>query len=123
MLRTYTAIATILAAAIGIDDCFRESTRINGLANCQSHAVICVGSTAYHWASSLLVAAVALAFLLWVGWPTIIAGRIGKRRNRRGYLAGIFFSWLGLAWVMLRPAHKAPPVAFRRALQDYRARE
>jgi drug/metabolite transporter (DMT)-like permease len=121
MLRTYTAIAIVIAAAIGVEDSFRGSVPTNAYGvNCSSHAVICSGATAYHWASALSVGAVALVILLWFGWPIIIAGRIGRARNRRGYLAGIFLGWVGLAWVILRPAREQRPDALQRAVQDYR---
>jgi len=104
MLKIYTAIAAVIAVAIGVEDSFRGSTSAGYYtADCSSRAVICAGGTVYHWASALSVAAVALLILLWFGWPIIIAGRIGKVRNRHGYLAGIFFGWLGLAWVVLLP--------------------
>jgi len=123
MLKIYTAIAAVIAIAIGVEDSFRGSTAaVYYNTNCSSHTVICAGGTVYHWASALSVAAVALLILLWFGWPIIIAGRIGKIRNRRGYLAGIFFGWLGLAWVVLRPARPQRPDWLQRAVQDYRAR-
>src|SRR5258705_7336448 len=104
MLKIYTAIAAVIAVAIGVEDSFRGSTGetfhaavVHGAAvyesDCSSRAVICAGTSVYHWASALSVAVVALLILLWFGWPIIIAGRIGKVRNRRGYLAGIFFGW------------------------------
>lgn len=122
MLKVYTAIALIIAAATGVVDTFlgSRSTNTYPYADCYSHAVICTGGTGYYWASALGYAAVALAILLWFGWPIIISGRIGRARNRRGYLAGIFFGWVGLAWVILRPAREQQPNALRRAVQDYR---
>jgi predicted cobalt transporter CbtA len=121
MLKIYTALAFVVAAAIGVEDSFRGADHQFFSASCSAHAVICAGGTEYHWASALSVAVVALAILVWVGWPIIIAGRIGRARNRRGYLAGIFFGWVGLAWVVLRPAREGRPDALQRALQDYRA--
>ena len=120
MLKIYTAIAAVIAVAIGVEDSFRGSTPTQ--TNCASRAVICAGGTEYHWASALSVAEVALLILLWFGWPIIIAGRIGKTRNRRGYLAGIIFGWLGLVWVVVRPARPQEPDWLQRAVQDYRAR-
>jgi drug/metabolite transporter (DMT)-like permease len=122
MLKLYTTVAILISAATGVVDVFVDSRSINTYpgADCYSRAVICTGGAGYYWALALAHAAVALAILLWFGWPIIIAGRIGKARNRRGYLAGIFFGWLGLAWVVLRPARDRQPDALRRAVQDYR---
>jgi len=123
MLKIYTAAAAVIAVAIGVEDSFRGSTDAGYYSgDCASRSVICSGGTVYHWASALSVAAVALVVLLWFGWPIIIAGRIGKARNRRGYLAGIIFGWLGLAWVVLRPARPRQPDWLQRAVQDYRDR-
>lgn len=120
MLKLYTAVAIAVAAAIGVEDSFRGSVSDPSDTVCRSHAVICASGTAYHWPSALSVAAVALAILLWFGWPIIIAGRIGKARNRRGYLAGIIFGWFGLAWVILRAAREGGPDVLDRAVRDYR---
>ena len=123
MLKIYTAIAVVISVAIGVEDSLRGATDAPYYANCSSPGVICTTGALYHWASALSVAAVALLVLLWFGWPIIIAGRIGKARNRRGYLAGIFFGWFGLAWVVLRPARPPQqPDWLQRAVQDYRVR-
>jgi hypothetical protein len=118
MLRIYTGISLLVAAAIGVEDAFRRSVSEN-VVNCASRSVICASGTAYHWASALSVAFVAVAILLVLGYPVIIAGRIGKRRNRRGYLAGIFFSWIGLLYIVVREPRTKPDL-IARAVSDYR---
>lgn len=123
MLKIYTAVSAIIAVTFGVADAVGRSTEGSTDTTCRTHGtVLCRGGTEYHWASALGLAAVALLVLLWVGWPIIIAGRIGKVRNRHGYLAGIFFGWLGLAWIVLRPARPQKPDWLTRAVQDYRAR-
>jgi hypothetical protein len=118
MLRIYTGAALLFAVAIGVEDAFRGSTP--NYTNCGSHSVICAsGGTAYHWASALSVALVALVALLVVGYPIMIGGRIGKQRNRRGYLAGIFFSWAGLIYIVVRKPRTGPDL-ISRAVSDYR---
>ncbi len=120
MLRLYTLAATLLAIVTGLADVFRRASSNPTDRTCRSHEVICAGGTAYHWASALVEVAFVLVALVWFGWPIILAGRIGRTRNRRGYLAGIFLGWVGLAWVVLRPARQRPPDALQRAVRDYR---
>src|SRR4051794_28583033 len=104
MLRIYTGVALVLAAATGVLDAFARSVH-NYYADCSSRTVICTAGdppTAYYWLSALGGGALTLFLLLVVGFPIILAGRIGKTRNRRGYPAGFFFSWLGLLYIVLR---------------------
>lgn len=118
MLRVYVTLAVLVSAAIGVEDALRRSTSAY-IANCASRTVICTAGSTYYWASALGVAAVALALLVLIGSPIIIAGRIGKRRNRRGYVAGIFFSWAGLLYIIVRKPRTGPDL-ISRAVSDYR---
>jgi membrane protease YdiL (CAAX protease family) len=73
-----------------------------------------------YWLHGLDLAVVLFVVLLIVGYPIIIAGRIGERRNRRGYLAGILFGWLGLLYILVRQPRTSGPDWISRAVMDYR---
>lgn len=118
MLRIYTAASLLLALAAGTANVLL-TTDADPYVNCGRHSVICVGGTAYYWGSALGVTISVFLLLVFVGYPIIIAGRIGKRRNRRGYLAGIFFSWPGLLYIMVRKPSTGTDV-ISRAVSDYR---
>lgn len=118
MLKIYTGASLLVAVATGLAVVFVRSTP-GDLTNCASHAVICTETTGYHWANALGIAAITLGVLLFVGYPIIIAGRIGKRRNRRGYLAGILFNWVGLLYIVLRKPRTGADL-ISRAVSDYR---
>jgi hypothetical protein len=119
MLKIYSGVALILALDVGIAATFLTKVHETDV-NCASHTVICAGGTGYYWTSALVLAIAVFVLLLHVGYPIIIAGRIGKPRNRRGYLAGIFFGWAGLIYIMVRKPRTGGPDLMARAVADYR---
>ena len=116
MLKTYTGVSLLIALAAGGADVLLTT---DPAVNCGPRSVICSGGTAYYWGHALSITISVFVLLVLLGYPIIIAGRIGKRRNRRGYLAGIFFSWAGLLYIMLRRPRVGPDL-ISRAVSDYR---
>lgn len=105
MLRLYSGISLLVGVAAGSADILLRTHSDNAYGvNCGSHSVICSGGTAYYWANALSITVTSFLFLLFVGYPIIIAGRIGKRRNRRGYLA---WRLLQLGWTRLHHGSQA----------------
>jgi hypothetical protein len=51
-----------------------------------------------------------LALFLALVWllPTIVAGRIGDAKNRRGWPWGLFLSWLGVIILLALPGSRRP---------------
>jgi len=94
---------------------------INVDTNCSDWRIICTEDYhVYHWFAAVAVGVCVLLLLLAWGIPILVAGRIGRARNRRGYVAGIFFGWVGLVYIVLMPPRESDPDVLGRALADYR---
>jgi hypothetical protein len=122
MLRIYTGASLLVALAAGTARVLLTTRSTDSYAyssDCGLHSVICAGGTAYYWEHAVALTVGVFLLLVVVGYPIIIAGRIGKQRNRRGYLAGIFFSWVGLLYIVLRRPRSGPDL-IERAVTDYR---
>jgi hypothetical protein len=79
MLKIYTAVALVVALAVGVAVAFGTS-KDSQLA-CERRTVICAGGSTYYWTSAFAATATVFVLLLFIGYPIIIAGRIGKRKG------------------------------------------